>query len=54
MRKIIGRLVMLALIGLASGCDLELYRTAEGIGVIGPNGGYFVCADNNNCYGTGQ
>ncbi len=52
--KIIGRLIMLALIGLASGCDLELYRTAEGIGVIEPNGGYFVCSDNNNCDGMGR
>lgn len=50
--KIIGRLIALTLIGLSAGCDLELYRTAEGIGVIGPNGGYFVCADNNDCSGT--
>jgi hypothetical protein len=52
--KLIGRLVMLALIGLANGCDLEVYRTSEGIGVIGPNGGYFVCSDNNNCIGIEQ
>lgn len=45
-------LIMLTLIGLASGCDLEVYRTIEGIGVLGPDGGYFVCADNNNCDGV--
>jgi hypothetical protein len=43
--RIIGRIVALVLIGLAAGCDLEL------VGVIGPNGGYFVCTDNNDCSG---
>ena len=42
----IGLLVFSA---LTTGC--EIYRTSEGIGVIGPNGGYFVCSDNNDCYG---
>jgi hypothetical protein len=49
--RTIGRIVALVLIGLAAGCDLEFYRTAEGVGVIGPNGGYFVCTDNNDCSG---
>ncbi len=44
-RTIIGLLVLL----FASGCDL--CRTTEGLGVIGPNGGWFVCYDNDDCRG---
>jgi hypothetical protein len=32
---------------LVTGCDV--YRTNEGLGVIGPNGGYFWCFDNEQC-----
>lgn len=50
--KIIGRTLLAVLIGLAAGCDLEVYRTNEGLGIIGPAGGYFMCDDETNCYGT--
>ncbi len=44
---------LLLAIGLLflAGCDLTAYQTNEGIGVIGPNGGYFVCFDNEHCEG---
>lgn len=50
--KTIGLAVMFVLIGLTTGCDLEVYRTNEGVGVIGPSGGWFLCSDNNDCGGT--
>lgn len=45
-------LILLSLIGLNGGCELETYRTIEGYGVIGPAGGWFVCSDNEDCIGT--
>lgn len=49
--KMIGRmLLMLALLMGATGC--ELYRTSEGVGVLGPTGGYFWCDDDAHCTGT--
>ena len=40
---------LLALSAMTAGCDL--YRTMEGMGVIGPNGGWFVCYDEGDCNG---
>lgn len=40
---------LVALAILTTGCDL--YRTTEGTGIIGPNGGWFVCYDENDCSG---
>ena len=40
---------LVALATMAAGCDL--YRTMEGVGIIGPNGGWFVCYDENDCNG---
>lgn len=50
----IGRWMMLLFIGLMAGCDNELYRTKEGIGLIGPNGGYFSCYTETQCSGVEQ
>ena len=40
---------LLALSALTTGCDV--YRTSEGIGILGPYGGYFLCSDNTDCSG---
>jgi predicted small secreted protein len=40
---------LVALATMVAGCDL--YRTMEGVGIIGPNGGWFVCYDQNDCNG---
>lgn len=51
--KTIGRtLVVLVLLAVATGCDTRVYRTTEGVGVLGPSGGWFVCDDETQCYGT--
>lgn len=54
--KVIGRLVVVVLIGLVAGCDtrtaVEVYRTDEGLGILGPSGGYFWCDDETDCAGT--
>ena len=50
--KIIGRMLLLVVVLVTIGCDLEIYRTNEGIGILGPNGGYFWCDNNVDC--TGQ
>lgn len=50
--KVIRRIVLATFIGLLVGCDLEVYRTNEGTGVIGPNGGYFWCDNEALCEGT--
>lgn len=34
---------------LMTGCDL--YRTNEGVGVLGPSAGWFVCYDELDCAG---
>ena len=48
--KTIGRIVLgLFVLATLSGCDF--YRTDEGLGVIGQNGGYFMCFDNEHCEG---
>lgn len=51
--KTIGRWMMLVIIGLMAGCD-ELYRTTEGVGIIGQAGGYFVCYNETQCSGVEQ
>ena len=51
-KDVIGLAALFVLIGLTTGCDLEVYRTNEGVGVIGPSGGWFLCSDNNDCGGT--
>lgn len=49
----IGRWMAVLVMGLmAAGCDTEVYRTQEGVGVTGPTGGYFQCYDEFNCSGT--
>jgi hypothetical protein len=48
--KIIGRIILSVFV-LATIAGCELYQTNEGIGIIGPNGGYFVCFDNEQCKG---
>ena len=50
--RLMGRWMALVFIGLMAGCELETYRTHEGIGVMGPNGGYFQCFDSGRCDGT--
>jgi hypothetical protein len=48
--RIIGLALLLALSVVLTGCDL--YRTNEGVGVLGPNGGYFWCDNEALCDGT--
>lgn len=43
-------LLLLVVLGLC-GCDKKCYQTDEGVGVLGPNGGWFVCYDNDDCSG---
>lgn len=50
--KVIGRIMLVVVIGLLAGCDLKVYQTSEGVGVIGPNGGYFRCDNEMFCNGT--
>ncbi|NIP23015.1 MAG: hypothetical protein GWN55_06875 [Phycisphaerae bacterium] len=48
--KTIGRIILSVFVLVTiTGC--ELYQTNEGIGVIGHNGGWFVCFDNDHCEG---
>ena len=44
-------LITLVLIGLSAGYDKEIYRTTEGVGIIGPTGGWFLCSDTEHCDG---
>lgn len=60
----IGRLVAvgLVLVGLAgcvelgvgqgTGRVLQTYTTDEGVGVLGPDGGWFTCYNELDCAGT--
>lgn len=43
------RLTLLVLLIGLGGCDL--YGNREGIGILGPDGGWFVCYDDNDCNG---
>ena len=60
--KTIGRLVVVVglLVGVA-GCGLDApgtgrvlrtYTTSEGVGVLGPDGGWFTCYNELDCAGT--
>lgn len=49
--RIIGLLLMLTML---AGCDTRMYRTLEGTGIIGSNGGYFVCDNETQCSGVEQ
>ncbi len=50
--KAIGRMLVLLFVLGTMGCDLTAYRTDEGVGVIGPRGGYFWCDNELSCSGT--
>jgi hypothetical protein len=52
MMKTIGRMMLLLFVLGTMGCNLTAYRTIEGVGVIGPNGGYFQCDNELSCNGT--
>ncbi len=43
------RTLMILGLLLVTGCDL--YRTNEGVGVLGPAGGWFQCFDETDCSG---
>jgi hypothetical protein len=41
--------MLLLLIGLATGCDLEVYRTNGGVGVTGPTDSFFIGCEESVC-----